>query len=217
MVAAKFFDDFYFYNNDYAKIGGISTKEINVLEAELLVLLNFELFVGEDMFAHYKDQLSYHVAEKVQNSNNQELSSVNYGLQQTHFNNTPTTDEAGDKSETANTEEEKKYNIEGNGSNKFSKMSQVLKHLSNSSIAFNKDKENTYPVKTLRPRACTDSLYETTERIRSKDTVYIDDSATRRITTIAQPKERTYVDLSTSYGMKLVETNPNTPYSFLVF
>jgi len=217
MVAAKFFDDFYFYNNDYAKIGGISTKEINSLEAELLVLLNFELFVSEDTFSHYKAQLSYHVAEKIQNSNSQALSHVDSELQQTHFNNSPSQDESTDNSNASNTEEEKKYNIEGNGSNKFSKMSQVLKHLSTSTIAFHKERKNSNPTKALRPDVHSDASTSQSEAIPNKDSPYIKGSGISSPKQLAEPKKRTYIDVGSSYGMKLVETNPNAPYSFLVF
>jgi hypothetical protein len=32
MLAAKFFDDFYYKNEYYAKVGGITIIEINILE-----------------------------------------------------------------------------------------------------------------------------------------------------------------------------------------
>ncbi len=60
MVAAKFFDDQYFNNAYYAKVGGVPCLEMNALEAELLFLLNFHLFVTSSEFAMYKNQLLHH-------------------------------------------------------------------------------------------------------------------------------------------------------------
>ncbi|KAK9816746.1 hypothetical protein WJX72_004508 [[Myrmecia] bisecta] len=47
LLAAKLTDDNYFNNAYYAKIGGISTAEINKLELELLKLLDYRLCVSE--------------------------------------------------------------------------------------------------------------------------------------------------------------------------
>ncbi len=60
MVAAKFFDDQYFNNAYYAKVGGVPCFEMNALETELLFLLNFHLFVTSNEFAMYKNQLLHH-------------------------------------------------------------------------------------------------------------------------------------------------------------
>ncbi len=65
MIAAKYIDDSYYYNNDYAKIGGVSNKEINALEAEMIKLLNFELHVTAEKFEKYKDQLIMHLEERI--------------------------------------------------------------------------------------------------------------------------------------------------------
>jgi hypothetical protein len=46
MVAAKFFDDFYYKNDFYAKIGGISPKDINTLELELMHTFDFSFFIS---------------------------------------------------------------------------------------------------------------------------------------------------------------------------
>ncbi|KEP64593.1 UNVERIFIED_CONTAM: cyclin, N-terminal domain-containing protein [Hammondia hammondi] len=44
-VAAKFFDDTYYSNSFYAKVGGLSLKELNRLEVTLVLLLDFRLHV----------------------------------------------------------------------------------------------------------------------------------------------------------------------------
>jgi len=45
VVAAKFHDDTYVSNDHYAKVGGIELEELNALEAELLQLLDWKLYV----------------------------------------------------------------------------------------------------------------------------------------------------------------------------
>lgn len=57
MVAAKFADDFFYKNEYYAKIGGISKLDINALELELLKQLNYNLFVNERELMVYVDRL----------------------------------------------------------------------------------------------------------------------------------------------------------------
>ena len=48
MVSAKFYDDFYYKNEFYAKIGGINKKDINSLELELMNTFDFAVFIQED-------------------------------------------------------------------------------------------------------------------------------------------------------------------------
>lgn len=57
MTAAKFYDDFYFKNDYYAKIGGISKGEINSLEVSFLEMINYDLFVTPELFSMYYDKL----------------------------------------------------------------------------------------------------------------------------------------------------------------
>lgn len=57
MVAAKFADDFFYKNEYYAKIGGISKLEMNHLEVALLENLNYHLFISEDELCVYLDRL----------------------------------------------------------------------------------------------------------------------------------------------------------------
>jgi len=62
MLAAKFFDDQYFNNAYYAKVGGVPVGEMNILEVELLFRLNFSLHVTTDVFKKYKSELSHHAS-----------------------------------------------------------------------------------------------------------------------------------------------------------
>eukprot|EP00127_Corallochytrium_limacisporum_P007024 Clim_evm32s240 gene=Clim_evmTU32s240 len=57
MVAAKYFDDRYYNNAYYAKVGGISKEEINHLELELLTLMRFDLWVSVDDFSKASNEL----------------------------------------------------------------------------------------------------------------------------------------------------------------
>lgn len=53
VIAVKVQDDDYYRNDYYAKIGGISLKELNNLEKEMLQLLNFELFISFELYNTY--------------------------------------------------------------------------------------------------------------------------------------------------------------------
>ncbi|XP_065860070.1 cyclin-U4-1 [Euphorbia lathyris] len=57
MVAAKFMDDMYYNNAYYAKVGGISTIEMNYLEIDFLFGLGFHLNVTPNTFNTYCSHL----------------------------------------------------------------------------------------------------------------------------------------------------------------
>ena len=57
MLAVKFFDDHYFPNSYYAKIGGVSTNEINLLEVEFLRFVSFSLYVEPREYQEYLFQI----------------------------------------------------------------------------------------------------------------------------------------------------------------
>nr|QYW07145.1 cyclin U4-2 [Dimocarpus longan] len=73
LVSAKFMDDLYYNNSFYAKVGGISTAEMNLLEVDFLFGLGFQLNVTPTIFHTYCSHLrremflqsSLHVAEPV--------------------------------------------------------------------------------------------------------------------------------------------------------
>ena len=60
VLAAKFFDDQYFNNAYYARIGGVPCEEMNSLELEFLFLTNFSLHVSTDAYAKYYNELANH-------------------------------------------------------------------------------------------------------------------------------------------------------------
>jgi len=60
MLAAKFFDDHYYNNAYYAKIGGVPCTEMNSLELEMLFQINFSLHVDTDAYNKYYSELCNH-------------------------------------------------------------------------------------------------------------------------------------------------------------
>eukprot|EP00939_MAST-03C_sp_MAST-3C-sp1_P004536 g4536.t1 len=65
MLAAKFFDDHYYNNAYYAKIGGVPCSEMNSLELEFLFLINFTLYVEPESYNKYYLELINHAATLV--------------------------------------------------------------------------------------------------------------------------------------------------------
>ena len=59
VIAVKLNEDEFYTSEFYAKIGGISKVEINKLEYELSVMINFDFFVKEELFYKYYDLLNY--------------------------------------------------------------------------------------------------------------------------------------------------------------
>lgn len=59
-LAAKFFDDAFYKNTYYARIGGIPVRELNSLELEFLFLINFTLHVTPADFFRYQTELCDH-------------------------------------------------------------------------------------------------------------------------------------------------------------
>eukprot|EP00401_Gymnodinium_catenatum_P020198 CAMPEP_0117515044 /NCGR_PEP_ID=MMETSP0784-20121206/30378_1 /TAXON_ID=39447 /ORGANISM="" /LENGTH=275 /DNA_ID=CAMNT_0005310851 /DNA_START=95 /DNA_END=922 /DNA_ORIENTATION=+ len=54
MLAAKFFDDVYYSNSYYAKVGGVRTQELNALEALFLRLIEWRLHVLPEEYDSYR-------------------------------------------------------------------------------------------------------------------------------------------------------------------
>ncbi|GAU23356.1 hypothetical protein TSUD_334030 [Trifolium subterraneum] len=66
MLAAKFMDDAFFNNAYYAKVGGVSTSELNRLEMSFLFGIDFRLQVSVDTFGSYCLQLEKEGSETLQ-------------------------------------------------------------------------------------------------------------------------------------------------------
>lgn len=60
LLAAKFFDDAYYNNAYYAKVGGVLVSEINGLEVDFLFRINFSMHVTPDEFDKYRCELLSH-------------------------------------------------------------------------------------------------------------------------------------------------------------
>lgn len=60
LLAAKFFDDAYYNNAYYAKVGGVLVSEMNRLEVEFLFRINFSLHVSPELYNKYSAELSAH-------------------------------------------------------------------------------------------------------------------------------------------------------------
>ena len=58
IVAIKFYEDDYYSIGYYAKLGGISKKEAISLEYEFLILIDFKLFVNQNLYDKYYNYLS---------------------------------------------------------------------------------------------------------------------------------------------------------------
>ena len=58
MLAIKYNEDDYYSNKYYAKVGGINLDELNTLEYNFLILLDFDVFIDEETYEKYKEQLN---------------------------------------------------------------------------------------------------------------------------------------------------------------
>lgn len=56
-VASKFFSDVFYKNSRYAKVGGLPLDELNHLELQMLLLLDFELLIPSDELQRYAQLL----------------------------------------------------------------------------------------------------------------------------------------------------------------
>lgn len=60
LLAAKFFDDAYYNNAYYAKVGGVLVEEMNNLETQFLFKIDFSLRVLPEVFEKYEAELVSH-------------------------------------------------------------------------------------------------------------------------------------------------------------
>ncbi len=60
MLAAKYFDDQYYNNAYYARVGGVPCNEVNTLELEMLFCCSFSLHVSTELFEKYFLELAGH-------------------------------------------------------------------------------------------------------------------------------------------------------------
>jgi len=53
MLAAKYFDDVWYSNLHYAKVGGLRVQELNALESRFLAMVNWRLYVSPEEYNQY--------------------------------------------------------------------------------------------------------------------------------------------------------------------
>ena len=58
LFAIKYNEEEYYSLRFYAELGGITINEMSNLEYQFLVLIRFELFVDEDLFNKYSNNIS---------------------------------------------------------------------------------------------------------------------------------------------------------------
>jgi len=73
MIAGKYFDDESFDNTYYSRLGGLSLKEINELEREFLLMINFNVHAENELFTAWNDSLISHHDMLVTTSQQNEL------------------------------------------------------------------------------------------------------------------------------------------------
>lgn len=57
VIAIKYNEDDYFGNSFYAKVGGVTKKEMDKLEYEFLIRSDYKLFVDEEVYDKYNNYL----------------------------------------------------------------------------------------------------------------------------------------------------------------
>ena len=57
IIAIKYNEDNFYSSEVYAKLGGITVRELNFLEFQFLILIKFSLFVEKELFDKYYDNL----------------------------------------------------------------------------------------------------------------------------------------------------------------
>ena len=58
VIAIKYNEDDYYTSDFYAKLGGISISEMNILEYEFASMIHFNLFITQELFFKYYELLS---------------------------------------------------------------------------------------------------------------------------------------------------------------
>ena len=72
VIAIKFNEDNYYTSDFYAKLGGISKLEMNHLEYEFATMINFNLFIEEDLFYQYYNLLKNYNNNNDKDNNNED-------------------------------------------------------------------------------------------------------------------------------------------------
>lgn len=57
LIAIKYNEDIFYENNFYAKIAGVTDKELRKMEIKFLKLIKFELYANKSLFEKYKNYI----------------------------------------------------------------------------------------------------------------------------------------------------------------
>lgn len=60
LISIKFNEDKYYSNTFYAKIGGMEVKQLNAIEIEFIIGINFDLYLDNKVFEKYEKTLSFY-------------------------------------------------------------------------------------------------------------------------------------------------------------
>ena len=60
MLAAKTYDDHFYTNSHYARVGGVPVEELNSLEIEFLFNIDFSLYVSVEDYQGYFQEIYKH-------------------------------------------------------------------------------------------------------------------------------------------------------------
>ena len=71
IIAIKYNEDNFYSSEIYAKLGGVTLKELNYLEFQFLILIKFSLFVEKNLFDKYYHNLMS-LNEDIKNENDEE-------------------------------------------------------------------------------------------------------------------------------------------------
>ena len=64
ILAIKYNEEYFETNEFYAKIGGLNIKSINKLEVKVLKIINFNLYVNQDIYDNYVNQFEAFIQKK---------------------------------------------------------------------------------------------------------------------------------------------------------
>ena len=103
IIAIKYNEDHFYSKEVYAKLGGVTMKELNYLEFQFLILIKFSLFIENDLYDKYKNNLLSLQDEEDEDDNDYENKSEEEedekGNDNNHINNDSVSDSdnKGDK------------------------------------------------------------------------------------------------------------------------
>jgi hypothetical protein len=67
VIAIKFNEDIYYPNSFYSKIGGITLEDLNALEANFLKMIEYSLYIDDELFKKYHSFLQTLVKKRLNN------------------------------------------------------------------------------------------------------------------------------------------------------